>query len=87
MSCAEYLEQMRSTDLCTADKDALTDMSGFHFNYKIPKKQRALYLLEAMKNPYCFRVGEVCVMVEFQDGSPMLQDKFSDFLHRQKNGL
>lgn len=87
MPCAVNLDKMQGENLRTIDKEALVDMSGFNFDYQLPRNQRARHLLETVKNPYCFRVGEVCVKVDFTDNAPSLQECFSDFLHRKKSGL
>ena len=44
-------------------------------------------MLKEMRNPYCFRVGDLGVKVEFLDNAPPLQDALSDFFQRKKSGL
>ena len=82
-----HLEEMQEVDLRTVDKNVLVDMSGFVFDNGLPRNQRASQLLKKVKNPYCFRVGEVCVKLEFSDNAPPLQECLIDFMHRKKSGI
>ncbi len=60
---------------------------GFTFDNTVPHAERAARILNAVKNPYCFRVGEIGVKLEFPEEAPALQDVFTDFLKRKKSGL
>ena len=68
-------------------KEELVDASGLRFDPQVPQELRAAYLLNAIGNPYCFRVGELSVKLEFADNAPSLQDTILDFLQRKKSGL
>ncbi len=69
------------------NKGDLVDVSGLVFDYSVPDEQRAAWLLERVKNPFCFRVGDITVKMDFKDDAPPLQDILTDFLKRQKSGL
>lgn len=81
------LEKMRSVDIGAVDAQALPDLSGAAFDNTLSHKERIARLLQMAHNPYCFRVGEVGVLVEFAEDGPPLQDTLADFLIRQKSGL
>ena len=81
------LAQLASVDIQKVCKEELVDASGFCFDLQVPQKLRAAYLLTAIGNPYCFRVGELSVKLEFADNAPSLQDTILDFLQRKKSGL
>ena len=53
----------------------------------VPQELRAGYILKTTGNPYCFRVGDLGVKLEFLDSAPSLQDALSDFFQRKKSGL
>ena len=38
------------------------------------------FFLQQIKNPYCFRVGDVVVNVAYTEGGPTLNDCFADML-------
>ena len=74
-------------DIEAVDKADLVDVSGFTFDNTVPQEQRAEHVIAAVKNPYCFRVGDMGVKLEFPEDAPSLQDVFADFLKRKKSGL
>lgn len=79
--------RLAEIDIRTVDKEELTDIAEIELDTNIPKEQRGIYLMERVKNPYCFRVGEIAVKVEFTPNAPTLQTCLTDFLHRKKSGL
>lgn len=81
------MERMAGVDIRTVSREALVDVNGTTFDNTIPHRQRAAHVLEITGNPYCFRVGELCVKLEFLEDAPPLQDAFSRFLRRKKSGL
>ncbi len=81
------MERLASVDIQAISKEDLIDVSGTTFDNNIPRKQRAAQVLQMTGNPYCFRVGELCVKLEFLDSAPPLQDTFSSFLQRKKSGV
>lgn len=81
------IERLSNVDIRTISKENLVDVSGVTFDNNIPRRQRAAQILHIMGNPYCFRVGSLCVKLEFLDSAPPLQDTFSSFLQRKKSGI
>lgn len=81
------LPEMASVDIQKVSKEELVDVSGFRFDPQVPRELRAAYLLNAIGNPYCFRVGELSVKLEFADNALSLQDTILAFLQRKKSGL
>ena len=81
------LSELASVDIQMVSKEDLVDVSSLHFDSTIPPNLRAAYILKATGNPYCFRVGELSVKLEFADNAPSLQDTILDFLQRKKSGL
>lgn len=84
---AEQLNKLQNVDIRAVDKGTLEDMSSFQFNNALSHQERVKQLLEHLKNPYCFRVGQTAVKVEFSDSGPRLQNVIAGFLIRQKSGL
>lgn len=81
------LAELASVDIQKVIKEELVDASGLHFDLQVPQELRASYLLNMIGNPYCFRVGELGVKLEFADNAPSLQDAILAFLQRKKSGL
>lgn len=81
------LAELASVDIRKVNKEELVDASGLHFDLQVPQELRAAYLLNAIGNPYCFRVGELSVKLEFVEHGSSLQDVLLTFLQRKKSGL
>ncbi|MBS6956722.1 MAG: hypothetical protein KH230_26340 [Enterocloster asparagiformis] len=79
--------ELAGVDITAVNKEDLVDVSGLIFDTAVPKEQRAAQVLRKVKNPYCFRVGDMGVKLEFLDNAPPLQDCLNDFLERKKSGL
>ena len=78
---------LAGADIRKMDKEKLVDVSGMPLDPSIPRKLRAGYILKTTGNPYCFRVGDLGVKLEFLDSAPSLQDALSAFFQRKKSGL
>lgn len=81
------LTKLASVNIQKIGKEELVDASNLHFDLQVPQKSRAAYLLNAIGNPYCFRVGELSVKLEFVEHGSSLQDVLFSFLQRKKSGL
>ncbi len=81
------ISELAAVNIENVSKEDLVDVSGFTFDNTVPHAERAARILNAVKNPYCFRVGEIGVKLEFPEEAPALQDVFTDFLKRKKSGL
>lgn len=71
-----HLSELAGVDITTVNKEDLVDVSGLAFDNTVPREQRAAQVLRKVKNPYCFRVGDMGVKLEFLDNAPPLQDCF-----------
>lgn len=81
------ITELASINIDAVNKEDLVEVSGISFDNTVPLEQRAARILETVKNPYCFRVGDIGVKLEFSDNAPALQDVFTDLLKRKKSGL
>ena len=71
----------------TVDRSKLADISTLEFDNTLPKEKRPAYVLEKLKNPLCFRCGEVGIKLEFDDTAPPIQEVLTNFMIRKKSGL
>ena len=81
------LAELASVDIQKVSKGELVDASNLHFDLQVPQELRAAYLLNAIGNPYCFRVGELSVKLEFAEHGPSLQDVLFSLQKKKKSGL
>lgn len=63
----QELEAMKNVDVKTVNPDTLVDIRDVKVNVDLPKKERILDLINQIKNPYCFKCGDVIVKVTFED--------------------
>ena len=73
-----HLTELAGVDITTVNKEDLVDVSGLTFDNTVPREQRAAQVLRKVKNPYCFRVGDMGVKLEFLDSAPPLEDCFTN---------
>ena len=81
------VSELATVDIETVNKADLIDVNSFTFDTTVPQAERAAHIAAAVKNPYCFRVGNMGVKLEFPEKAPLLQDVFTEFLKREKIGL
>lgn len=74
------LEQMKNVDIRTVDRESLVDITDVQINEKIPQKQRFDDFLHQIKNPYCYRCGNVVVKISFSDTDATLEDRLEQYL-------
>ena len=55
------LEEMKNVDVRTVDRDSLVDVTKIVIDESLSKEERVAEYLRQVKNPYCFRVGDVVV--------------------------
>ena len=74
------LEQMKNVDVRTVDKESLVDITEVQIDGKIPQKQRFEDFLRQIKNPYCYRCGNVVVKISFSETDATLEDRLEQYL-------
>lgn len=81
------ISELANIDIEKVSKEDLVDVSCFTFDNTIPHAERVDQIISLVKNPYCFRVGNLGVKLEFPEEAPSLQEILTNFLIRQKSGL
>ena len=60
--------------------DELVDIRTVHVDRSLPLEERMRSYVEQVKDPYCFRVGNVKVRVSYAGKDNTLNDSFSTML-------
>ncbi len=60
--------------------DELVDIRDIHIDHNLPFKERVRSYVEQVKDPYCFRVGDVKVRVSYAGKDKTLNDSFSTMI-------
>ena len=62
------------------DRNALVDVSDIQIDRSLPQEERIRSFVRQVKNPYCFRVGDVVVNISYMECGSTLNDRFSELL-------
>ena len=73
------LEEMKSVDVRMVDRDSLVDVTQICIDEKLPKEERLKEFVRQVKNPYCFRVGQVVVKNVYSGDGVSLRERFEQF--------
>jgi hypothetical protein len=87
MLTLEMIDDFMSVNMNTVDVGTLADISTLKLDNSLPKEKRMDYVLEKLKNPFCFRYGEMGIKLEFNNNAPPIQEVLTNFLIRKKSGL
>ena len=68
------LDEMKNVDVRTVRREDLVDIRDVHIDLDLPKEERIRQFVEQIKNPYCFKVGNVVVKTTFADTDRTLDD-------------
>ena len=71
---------MKENNQSTADMSGLVDIRDVKVDRSLPVEDRIRSYVEQVKDPYCFRVGDVKVRVSFASNGRTLNDSFTDML-------
>ena len=73
------LEEMKAIDVRMVDPETLVDVTTIKIDENLSKEERKAEYLKQVKNPYCFRVGDVVVKNVYSTDGVTLQDRFEQF--------
>lgn len=74
------IEEMKFVDIRTVDRDSLVDINTVIVNPELPRAERFRCFVEQIKNPYCYRCGDVVVKVGFADTDRTLEDCLEQYI-------
>lgn len=74
------IAQMKNVDIRSVDKDTLIDLDTVQIDSTQPVEERVQSFLQQIQNPYCFRIGDVAVKVNYKHDGPSFQQNFEDIL-------
>ena len=74
------MNELKHVDIRNVDKSSLVDLDSVQIDESNPVQERVLSFLEQVQNPYCFRIGDVAVKVNYKSDGPSFQQNFEDLL-------
>lgn len=75
----EILADMRNVDLSTVDPDTLVDIRDVKIRADLPKEERILDFIRQIKNPYCFKCGDLIIKSTFEENGATLEDRLRNY--------
>ncbi len=87
MITPKMVDDFMNVNIEKVDVGKLADISTLELDYSLPKEKRLTYVLEKLKNPLCFRYGDMGIKLEFDDNAPPMGEVLTNFLIRKKSGL
>lgn len=76
----EELEEMKKVDVQCVDRNSLVDLQEIKVDHSLSKEQRIKDFVTKVKNPYCFKVGDVVVKVAFNPEGLSFEEQFEKML-------
>ncbi|SFR76160.1 hypothetical protein SAMN05661086_01520 [Anaeromicropila populeti] len=73
-------ESMKNIDIQKVDPDSLVDLLEVEIDETLSIDERIKSFIEQIKNPYCFKVGEVVVKIKYADTDVTLEQKIAQIL-------
>ncbi len=87
MLTPEMIDDFMAVDMNTVNISQLSDIRTLEFDYSLSREERLEYILSKLKNPLCFRYGNMGIKLDFDDDAPPMQEVLINFLIRKKSGL
>lgn len=80
----QEMNRLRSVDVRTVDRENLVDIRDVEIDRNLPVEERVRDFLNRVKNPYCFKVGNVVVKAAFNGGGECFEERFKKMLFNMK---
>ena len=74
------VEEMKNVDVRTVSRDDLVDIRDVHIDRSLPKEERVRSFVQQIRNPYCFKCGNVVVKTSFADTDVTLEERMEHYL-------
>lgn len=65
--------------LLKTDINTLVDIKNVHIDSQLPQEDRVKEFVKQIKNPFCFRDGNVIVKISFADTQVTLEERLESF--------
>lgn len=74
------VEEMKNVDVRTVSRDDLVDIRDVHIDRTLSKEERIRSFVRQIRNPYCFKCGNVVVKTSFADTDVTLEERMEHYL-------
>ena len=73
------IEEMKNVDVRTVNRETLVDASQIEIDDSLSKEERVAEFVRQVKNPYCFRVGNMVVKNVYSNDGVSLRERFEQY--------
>ncbi len=77
------IEEMKNVDIRTVRREDLVDIRDVEIDPELPKEERIRSFVRQIRNPYCFKVGNVVVKTTFADTDVTLDERLEHYLRNK----
>lgn len=74
------LNELKNADLKSCNKAELVDIRSIEIDKSKSQIERLLSFMQAIKNPYLFKVGDVAVKIKFAENEQSFQKKMENII-------
>ena len=74
------LEEMKEIDNRTVDPESLVDIRTVAVDPALPRAEKLKSFVKQIKNPYCYKYGEIIVKISFANNGKTLEDCLEQYL-------
>lgn len=76
----EEIEALKNVDLKTVDPESLVDIRDVHIDESLPKEKRMKEFIRQIRNPYCYRIGDMVVKNVYSSDGVSLRERFEQYV-------
>ncbi len=70
---------LKNIDVRTVDHATLVDIEKIRIDPNLPQHERMIQFIQQVKNPYCFKVGDVVVKTTYVDSTTTLEERMKHY--------
>lgn len=73
-------DEMKAVDIRTVNREDLVDIRDVEIDRSQSKEDRIRSFIRQIKNPYCFKCGDIVVKTSFIDTDVTLEERMEHYL-------
>lgn len=74
------IEEMKNVDVRTVDPDTLVDVNSVRISDDLVREDRLKEFIRQVKNPFCYRVGNVVVKNVYSQDGVTIDERFEQMV-------
>lgn len=74
------IEEMKNVDVRTVDPDTLVDVNSVQISDDMSREDRLMEFIRQVKNPFCYRVGNVVVKNVYSQDGVTIDERFEQMV-------